>query len=94
MIVSRLRALTLALALALVTLLNVSALHAEEERVRAPVPFLSIDPKQTGARLQVNFPTQANGDANRLLYHLEANEDLELDLQVFAGRDEVGSVCL
>ncbi|HEX6273556.1 MAG TPA: hypothetical protein VFZ53_10955 [Polyangiaceae bacterium] len=55
-----------------------------------PVPVLDIDPSQPGARLQVNFPSDAYGDADRLLYRVNGSKDIEVDLQVFAGKDEVG----
>jgi hypothetical protein len=90
MIASRLLPRALAVTLTLVTLSLVSIVRAEEELLGAEVPFLSIDPSQTGAQLQVNFPPRANGDPNRLLYRIDGREDLEVDLQVFAGHDEVG----
>jgi hypothetical protein len=80
----------MALALALFALTLGSAGQAQEQPVGETVPYLSIDPNQGGARLQVNFPAQANGDVNRLLYRLNGADNLDVDVQVFAGRGEVG----
>lgn len=60
------------------------------DSVGALTPALNIDSSQTGQRLQVNFPNGAYGDPNHLLYRLNGGEDVLLDVQVFAGRDEVG----
>lgn len=78
-----------AFALALLVWWTGSVALAQQD-APAAVPFLSIAPSQAGAMLQVNFPAQANGDSNRLLYRVDGQESLDVDLQVVAGTDEVG----
>ena len=76
------------MALAVIAVGAAASARAQQLGAEAPPPYLSIDTAQTGARLQVNFPPRAGNDTNRLLYRLSSNDDLVVDLQLLAGRDE------